>query len=71
MADLAAHGVGIALLPRLAAAGDRRLMELAFSGLPTSDVWMVARRAAAERRQVAAFLKWSRRNLKDRSRAES
>ncbi len=68
MADLAAHGVGIALLPRLVAAGDRRLTELPFSGLPSSDVWMVARRAAAERPQVAAFLKWSRRSLKDRSR---
>lgn len=69
MADLAAHGVGIALLPRLIAAGDRRLTELAFAGLPSSDVWMVARRAAAGRPQVAAFLKWSRRNLRDSGRA--
>ena len=70
MADLAAHGVGIALLPRLVASGDRRLTELAFAGLPSSDVWMVARRAAAGRSQVAAFLKWSRRNLKEKPRAE-
>lgn len=68
MADLAAHGVGIALLPRPVADGDRRLTELPFAGLPSSDVWMVARRAAAERPQVAAFLKWSRRNLKDKAR---
>ncbi|HHZ08551.1 MAG TPA: hypothetical protein GX405_07200, partial [Rhizobiales bacterium] len=71
MAELAAHGVGIALLPRLVAAGDGRLTELAFSGLPRSDVWMVAKRATAERPPVAAFLKWSRRNLKERARAES
>ncbi len=65
----AAHGVGIALLPRLVAAGDRRLSEIAFAGLPSSDVWMVARRTAAERPQVAAFLKWSRLNLRDAGRA--
>ena len=70
MADLAAHGVGIALLPRLVAAGDSRLTEIPFAGLPSSDVWMVARRAAAERPQVSAFLKWSRRNLKEKARAK-
>lgn len=68
MANLAAHGAGISLLPRLVAAGDRRLTELAFAGLPSSDVWMVAKRANAERSQVAAFLKWSRRNLKNGGR---
>lgn len=65
--DAAAAGAGIALLPRIIAGSDARLVELDFPGTPTSDVWMAARRAAAARPKTAAFLKWARGYFAGRS----
>lgn len=64
--EAAASGAGIALLPRAIAAGDPRLVEIAFADPPVSEVWMVARRATAARPGVAAFLKWSRGQVPER-----
>ncbi|MEW9804569.1 LysR family transcriptional regulator [Mesorhizobium marinum] len=63
MIDLAAGGAGIAIAPTIMAERDARLVPLDYPGMPASDIWMVARKPAANRSRVAAFLKWSRKQL--------
>lgn len=61
--DAAASGMGIALLPAALARSDPRLVEIDLPGTPTSDVWMVSRRADANQPRIAAFLRWARRHF--------
>jgi len=61
--EAAAAGTGFALLPEAIAMDDPRLVRVDVDDTPTSQVWMVARRAVQEQPRVAAFLKWSRQHF--------
>ena len=65
--EAAAAGTGFALLPEAIAAEDPRLVPVEFPNSPTSDIWVVARRATMQQPRVAAFLKWFRKHSSGRS----
>ncbi|SON57013.1 DNA-binding transcriptional activator GcvA [Hartmannibacter diazotrophicus] len=57
--DIAAKGGGIALLPTTLAAGRGDLVPLNLGPAPVSDVWILARRAAAQQPRLRGFLDWA------------